>query len=240
MSDHTEGGRLDQRTAERLLDGDRPLDGAGGQEPLHALLASAAAPGRPGELAGEDAAAAAFLAAPAPARTSRLTVLHRFLTAKAIALVGGSILLTGGVAYATGHFPGQEPSPAPSPTHDRRGGGHDSTPATRYSPSPLPPRPSPHPSASPSPSSTAAKRNGESAAPNQQKSKSSNSHSTSAPPRGPGDDNGNNTPTANPGKGKGRNTNQGTPAGENSGNGVTGGLKDGTTKYGTAEGVGGS
>lgn len=214
MSDHTEAGRLDQRTAERLL------DGAGGPAPLHALLASAAAPGRAGELAGEDAAVAAFLAAPAPARTSRLAVVRRFLTAKVIALVGGSILLTGGVAYATGHFPGQSPAPAPSPTHDRQGGGHDSTPATQYSPSPLPTSPtsSPRPSSSP----TATQQHGKPSAPGQQKKQSPNPHSTSAPPRGPGNDNGR-TPTANPGSGKGRGVNNGSPAGGNSGNGTENG-----------------
>ncbi|NKZ04912.1 hypothetical protein [Actinomadura latina] len=213
MSDHTEAGRLDQHAAERLL------DGAGGHAPLHALLSAAAAPGRPAELAGEDAAAAAFRAAPAPARASRRAVLRRFLTAKVIALIGGTILLTGGVAYATGHFPGQEPAPAPSPSHSEHGGdGHDSTPATRYSPSPVP---TPHssPSAPPSSSATAKEQpHGKTTAPGRQRN-SPNPHSTSTPPRSPGDSNGV-PPTTNPGKGKGAGTNNGSPAGDNSGRGL--------------------
>lgn len=190
MSDDTEAGRLDQRTAERLL------GGAGGHTPLHALLADAAAPGRPEELGGEDAAVAAFLAASAPAaRTSRLVGLRRLLTAKVIALVGGSILLTGGVAYGTGHFPGQAPEPSPSSGHHEHHGGHDNTPARRYSPAPTR-RPSSSPPASP----TTGRQHGKANAPGRPK-KSPNPHSTSTPPRGPGNDNGN-PPATNPGKGK--------------------------------------
>ncbi|MFA1540318.1 hypothetical protein [Actinomadura monticuli] len=231
MSDHTEAGRLDRRAADRLL------DGAGGPAPpgtppdgqLRALLASAAAPGRAGELAGEDAAVAAFRAAPAPARTSRLAVLRRFLTAKVIALVGGSILLTGGVAYATGHFPGQSPAPAPAPTHGRHGGGGDSSPATEYPP----PRRSGSP---PSPSPTASGQHGKSSAPGQQKKQrpSPNPRGTNTPPRGPGSNNGNvGTPTAKPTKGNGVGTNKSSPIGGNSGNGLVdgNGLVNGNAKH---------
>ncbi|GAA1841076.1 hypothetical protein [Actinomadura bangladeshensis] len=220
MSDHTEAGRLDQRTAEQLL------GGAGGHAPLHSLLAAAAAPGRPEELAGEDAAVAAFLAAPVPARASRLAVLRRFMTAKVIALIGGTILLTGGVAYATGHFPGQDPAPAPSPGHHRQGGdGHDNTPATQYSPTPLHTSPTPSPSSSAS-SAEEQQRHGKATAPGQQKN-SPNPHSTSAPPRGPGSGNGT-PPTAKPGKGQqthgtGGTAKQGSPTGEKSGRGAENG-----------------
>ncbi|WP_067799527.1 hypothetical protein [Actinomadura formosensis] len=196
MSDDTEAGRLDQHTAERLL------DGAGGHAPLHALLTTATAPGRPEELGGEDAAVAAFLAASAPAaRKSRLTGLRRFLTAKVIALVGGSILLTGGVAYGTGHFPGQAPEPSPSSRHHEHhhGGGNDNTPATRYSPSPTH-RPSSSPSASPTTSRQHDKANASG-----QPKKSPNPHSTSTPPRGSDNDNGN-PPATGPGKGKNETT----------------------------------
>ncbi|MEV4007586.1 hypothetical protein [Actinomadura sp. NPDC049753] len=137
MSDDTEPGRLDPRVAERLL------DGAGGHAELRELLAAASAPARPGELAGEDAAVAAFLAAPRPARRSRAAVLRRFLTAKVIAVVGGSILLSGGVAFATGNFPGQDAAPGPSSTpHERKsreqGGGPGSRPSQRSGAEPSP------------------------------------------------------------------------------------------------------
>jgi hypothetical protein len=218
MSDHTEAGRLDQRTAEQLR------DGAGAHAPLHSLLSAAAAPGRPAELAGEDAATAAFLAAPARAWASRLAVLRRFMTAKVIALIGGTILLTGGVAYATGHFPGRQSAPAPSPTHQRHGGGHDNTPATQYSPSPLPASSTPAPSASSSTTST-GKQQGKTTAPGRLKN-SPNPHSTSPPPRGPGNNNGK-PPTADPGKGKGKGPgpgpgpgSNGSPPGKNSAQGA--------------------
>lgn len=140
MSDDTEPGRLDPRAAERLL------DGAGGHAELGELLAAASAPGRPRELAGEDAAVAAFLAAPRPARRSRAAALRRFLTAKVIAVVGGSILLSGGAAFATGNFPGQDAAPAPSPTpHERKtreqGGGSGAHPRAGPGRGPRPSRP---------------------------------------------------------------------------------------------------
>jgi hypothetical protein len=87
MSHHTDPGRPDDRTAEQLL------DGGDGHAALRALLSAAAAPARPEELTGEDAAVAAFLAAPRPARRHRAADLRRFLTAKVIAAVGGLILL---------------------------------------------------------------------------------------------------------------------------------------------------
>ncbi|MFE9106551.1 hypothetical protein [Actinomadura geliboluensis] len=219
MSDHTEAGRLDERTAERLL------DGAGGPPALHTLLAAAAAPGRAAELAGEDAAVAAFRSAPPAARPSRLAAVRRFLTAKVIALVGGCLLvLTGGVAYATGHFPGMEPAPAPSPTQqESEGGGHDSTPATQYSPSPLPSQSPSVSSSSSSSSSTSSPSARSSSAPGREHGKpaspgkstqSPNAHSTSPPPRGPDNANGNGDgkkPSATPTKSKDRGADAGVP-----------------------------
>jgi hypothetical protein len=185
MSDDTEPGRLDPRAAERLL------DGAGGHAELGELLAAASAPGRPRELAGEDAAVAAFLAAPRPARRSRAAALRRFLTAKVIAVVGGSILLSGGAAFATGNFPGQDAAPAPSPTpHERKtreqGGGSGSHP---------PHRPGTGPSPEPSQGrGKAAGEHGKTSAPGQ-KMKTTSPKVKPTPPRGPGNNNGTIRPT---------------------------------------------
>ncbi|SFP10487.1 hypothetical protein SAMN04489713_111337 [Actinomadura madurae] len=195
MSDHTEPGRPDDRTAERLL------DGGDGPAALRALLSAAAAPGRPEELGGEDAAVAAFLAAPRPARRHRAADLRRFLTAKIIAAVGGLILLlSGGVAYATGNFPGQEPAPSPSPTRsEHKGRGGDSTPATHGS---RPPGTSPAPG-EPGAGGTpgARKSHGRANAPGQQK-KTAKPRTPVTPPKGPGNNNGS-SPGANSGNGSG-------------------------------------
>ncbi|WP_433475660.1 hypothetical protein ACQPZP_00660 [Spirillospora sp. CA-142024] len=186
MSDDTEAGRLDPRTAERLL------RGADGHAELHALLSAAAAPGRPAELAGEDAAVAAFLAAPRSARRPWAATLRNFLTAKVIAVVGGgSILLSGGVAYATGHFPGQEPAPAPSRSpHGRPGTGDDGAPVTRSSPECC--------GRTPTATPTKPKGQGKSNAPGQQK-RTAKPQNTKSPP--------------------GTSGNNGSPPGGNSGNG---------------------
>ncbi|TMQ86153.1 hypothetical protein ETD83_40330 [Actinomadura soli] len=186
MKDHHQAGELDRHAAERLLDG--AYDHAG----LHALLTAAAAPGRPEELAGEDAAVAAFTAAPRPAPRSRAAALRRFLTIKALAIVGGSLILTGGAAYATitGQLPGQGPAPSPSPSqHERNGTQGEENPAIESS-SPTPP------STGPSPGSQHGKpkQHGKPNAPGQQKKtgdpKPSPPKQTPDPPRGPGDNNG--------------------------------------------------
>ncbi|MEV4254754.1 hypothetical protein AB0J52_16515 [Spirillospora sp. NPDC049652] len=141
---------LTPEAAERLFDalaqGREPQgrDGASGADPLTALLSAASAPGRPDELAGEDAAVAAFQSAVAersseavttrvlPAGAGRPQVggrgLKRLLTVKAalVALVAASL---GGVALAasTGNLPGQtqehpHPSPRLSPSRHHGGG----------------------------------------------------------------------------------------------------------------------
>ncbi|MES9605467.1 hypothetical protein [Actinomadura sp. NPDC000929] len=192
MSDDTEPGRLDPRAAERLL------DGAGGHAELRELLAAASAPARPGELAGEDAAVAAFLAAPRPARRSRAAALRRFLTVKVIAVVGGSILLSGGVAFATGNFPGQEAAPGPSSTpHERKtrepGGGPGSRPSQRPGI-----EPSPRPSREEGRAEGEGEGEGETgktSAPGLQK-KTTGTKTKPTPPRGPGSNNGTTRPTA--------------------------------------------
>ncbi|MGI5205543.1 hypothetical protein ACQEU6_28680 [Spirillospora sp. CA-108201] len=187
MSDDTEPGGLDPRAAERLL------DGSGGHAELRGLLAAASAPGLPRELAGEDAAVAAFLAAPRPARRSRAAVLRRFLTVKVIAVVGGSVLLSGGVAFATGNFPGQDAAPAPSSTpHDRetreRGGGSGSPPLHRP-----PAGPSPTPSRDKGKNAGEPGEHGRTSAPGQQK-KTASPKAKPTPPRGPGNNNGTTRP----------------------------------------------
>ncbi|NDU73806.1 hypothetical protein GWI34_14335 [Actinomadura sp. DSM 109109] len=179
MSDDTESGRLDPRLAERLL------DGAGGHAELRELLAAASAPGRPGELAGEDAAVAAFLAAPRPARRSRAASLRRFLTAKVIAVVGGSVLLSGGMAYATGNLPGQDPAPAPSTT-PREPGGRDQVGGTGPRPADRPGRTPAH-GRSGAPGKVAGEP-GRTSAPGREKKPASPSAKPTRP-RGPGNNN---------------------------------------------------
>ncbi|MFI0369423.1 hypothetical protein ACH35V_16195 [Actinomadura sp. 1N219] len=206
MSDHHQPGNLDRRAAERLL------DGAYDHARLHALLAAAAAPGRPEELAGEDAAVAAFRAAPRPEPRSRTAALRRFLTIKALAVAGGALILTGGAAYATitGQLPGRDPAPSsPSPSHrEGKDTNGDENPATRSS-SPAPPSTgSPH---------GKSKQHGKSGAPGQQKKtkepKPRPPRHTPEPPRGPGVDNGN-TPTEG-GAAPGNTTTSGGTPGEN-------------------------
>ncbi|MFG2088841.1 MULTISPECIES: hypothetical protein [unclassified Spirillospora] len=211
MSDQYRAGRLDDRTLEGLLD----LDGAHGHARLHALLSAAAGPARPEEVAGEDAAVAAFRAAPRPARASRMhrvAALRRFLTVKIMVLVGGSLILTGGAAAAiTGNIPGQEASPAPSTTPgDRTGNRQDRTPANQFAPSGAPAAP---PDAS-GPPGTSKKGNGRSDAPGRPE----NPGITKKSPRGPG-------------------TNQGTPPDANPGNDPETGTGTGT---GNQNGTGGN
>ncbi|GAA0542087.1 hypothetical protein [Actinomadura livida] len=223
MSDHNGAGDLDRRTAERVL------GGADDHARLHALLAAAAAPARPEELAGEDAAVTAFKAVPRPARTSRMAALRRFLTVKALVLVGGSLILTGGAAaYAAmnGHIPGRAPDPSATPTFDqRRSTGQHSEPVTHVTPrseepatapSSAPPATKKRRSASPGPAADPSAGSGRENAPGQQTPPPGNPD----PPRGPGDDNG--SPSGeNSGNGQenGNNGNNGSPPGQNSGNG---------------------
>jgi hypothetical protein len=127
MSTHRDRG-IDRITAERLLRGD--TGGASvGPDALADLLAAAAAPGRPDELAGESAALTAFRQARPdlvgqPRRGSMIkVVLAKALTAK-IAMVAAAAVAVGGgtaVAAATGHLPaslGGGSSPTqPTPSH---------------------------------------------------------------------------------------------------------------------------
>lgn len=99
MKDHG----LDPDTAERMLRGERT-----GPPPLAELLAAAAGDATPEELAGENAAAAAFAAA-RPAREKRRTRLALPSVSFALKAVAALLaLLAGGVTVATAsqHLPG--------------------------------------------------------------------------------------------------------------------------------------
>ncbi|MBO2455305.1 hypothetical protein J4573_50070 [Actinomadura barringtoniae] len=107
----TDSRDFDRFTAERMLGGE-PAVPPSSLDPLADLLAAASAPGREAELAGEEAAVAAFRAALSPhalspqeSRSNRLP-FGRFFTAK-VAAVAVAATAAGGVAVAatTGALP---------------------------------------------------------------------------------------------------------------------------------------
>jgi hypothetical protein len=118
---------VDRETAEWLLAGTagRPVEPD--TRPLAHLLALAAAPARPHELAGEDAAVAAFHrpgSAPVRARPGRRALLAKLLTVKVAALIAASTLGGVAVAAAAGRLPelpgvagiqAEDTPPAPPP-----------------------------------------------------------------------------------------------------------------------------
>ncbi|GAA2120186.1 hypothetical protein [Actinomadura napierensis] len=199
MSDHQRARRLDQRTAERLLGGApaSPAHGtagdgpAEGHEALRALRSAAAGPPRPGELAGEDASAAAYRAARtrhAPHR-SRWAALPRYATVK-VAVVAVTLAVFGGgvaVAAGTGHLPGGSTDPAPSPRHVPGTPWHR---GDRPSPSPsVVPHASPAQRPQPSTSPKGKAQHGKTAAPGQTKSRTPKAPK-STPNHGQGNGNG--------------------------------------------------
>ncbi|MDH6460782.1 hypothetical protein M2302_000943 [Micromonospora sp. A200] len=123
----------DRAEAERLLDAARTADAPpAGDDPLARLLSAAAAPARPGELAGEEAALAGFRAAraagasaPSPAPPSRR---RRRVTTGVVAWVAGiAATATAGAAFAAVTLDrGDEPAPRPSASVP---GGSGSDPA---------------------------------------------------------------------------------------------------------------
>ncbi|GLY22101.1 hypothetical protein [Micromonospora sp. NBRC 101691] len=127
--------RRPDETAERLLDTAATAGVDPPDEPVARLLAAAAASARPGELAGEEAALAAFRAArtqrpaPVPPPPPRRT-------ARAVAwLAGLTVAATAGVAVATVDLHRSDPPPAPpAPT----------------TPAPAPPETVPTPTRTPS------------------------------------------------------------------------------------------
>ncbi|GAB4056699.1 hypothetical protein [Catellatospora paridis] len=139
MSEFSTTGGIDPGTSERLLDGARTQ--AADQGPVGDLLARAAAPGRPEELAGAATVLAAFRAAyPQPAARRRHT-LRRALALKVGAIVAA--LTVGGVAFAA--HSGVLPNPFPigpqspvSPSKSRPGAtpGHSALPSPSGTPSP--------------------------------------------------------------------------------------------------------
>ncbi|BCJ58352.1 hypothetical protein Jiend_17740 [Micromonospora endophytica] len=122
---------MDRDTAERLLDGDPVALSRAGR--LAVPLRAARGPIRPDELAGEQAALAAFVAAadltrrPAPRREPMLKIfLTKLLTAKAASVIAATGL--GGVALAggTGVLPNPLVDPATPPaTHAPAAPGSD-------------------------------------------------------------------------------------------------------------------
>jgi hypothetical protein len=214
MSDHQRARRLDQRTAERLLGGvpassaNGPAGGsangsaagaADGHDALRALLSAAAGPARPGELAGEDAAAAAFRAARAQstARRSRWAAVPRYATVK-VAVVAATLAAFGGgvaVAASTGHLPGQSPAPASSHHRTPKQSWHrgDRVPSPTLVPRATPPHPKPSPSPKGKP------QHGRTTPPGQANNRSPKAKKTH-PSKGPGNGNGSSNGSSN-GKG---------------------------------------
>ncbi|MGN9813499.1 hypothetical protein ACTMSW_29645 [Micromonospora sp. BQ11] len=97
------GRPADRDASDRLLDAVRSAPGSRGTDPLADLLAAASASARPTELAGEEAAMAAFRAAraatptPVPHRPQR----RRRFTAGAVAWGAGiAVTATAGAAFA--------------------------------------------------------------------------------------------------------------------------------------------
>ncbi|MEH1015741.1 hypothetical protein V6U90_21835 [Micromonospora sp. CPCC 206060] len=109
-------GRPDRDAADRLLDSPTPPTGAD-PDPLARLLAAAAAPAQPDELAGEEAAMAAFrtirAAAPEPATPPASS--RRRGTGAVAWIAGLATVATAGVAVAAGGL-GRTGSPTPPPT----------------------------------------------------------------------------------------------------------------------------
>ncbi|MEU5909849.1 hypothetical protein [Micromonospora sp. NPDC047527] len=133
---------------------------ASAADPLARLLAAAAAPARPGELAGEEAALAAFraarasAAAPAVARRPR----RRRLTTGALAWIGAlAVTATAGAAFAAAGLDlAPDPDP-PTPTSaPPTSGGTETTPPVAPSRSAPPARPSGTPSTPATPPAGAA------------------------------------------------------------------------------------
>ncbi|MFV2112618.1 hypothetical protein ACFHW0_09805 [Micromonospora sp. LOL_025] len=108
----------DRRASDRLLEAARTPD-AEGSEPLARLLAAAAAPARPGELAGEEDALVAFRAAraAAPAAGAVPSPRRRRFTAGAVAWGAGiAVTATAGAAFAAVTLDrADDPVPPPRP-----------------------------------------------------------------------------------------------------------------------------
>jgi hypothetical protein len=106
-ADRSGRGEIGRDEVERVL-----RDAAGGprpgQDPLTAFLAAAAAPAHEDELAGEEAAVAAFRRARLASPSRRRPMFARLLTVKAAVALGLATTAIGGVALAaaSGTLPG--------------------------------------------------------------------------------------------------------------------------------------
>ncbi|MGC4856282.1 hypothetical protein ACLQ24_23605 [Micromonospora sp. DT4] len=145
-------GRAETRLLFDATDGDAVTNPDASADPLAGLLAAAAGPVRPGELAGEEAALAAFRAAradPAPAVARRPRRLR--LTTGAVAWIGAlAATATAGVAFAAA---GLEKAPEPPPPLATTSAPPSATgPAATASTAPSGSTPSGRPSASVPPS----------------------------------------------------------------------------------------
>ncbi|MBQ1074299.1 hypothetical protein KBX06_14170 [Micromonospora sp. C31] len=157
----------DRGASDRLLDAARTgtprAPGTDGSEPLSRLLSAAAAPARPDELAGEEAAVAAFRAARAagPAAGKVPSPRRRRFTAGAVAWGAGiAVTATAGAALAAGALdraddpPPRPATPAPQTTEPATtgpgqdgptaatGGGHPTGIPSGPSATGIPPGPS--------------------------------------------------------------------------------------------------
>jgi hypothetical protein len=125
---------LDDDTADRLLAGRLdPADAPPGYAAVAKVVNAATAPAKTEELAAEPAAVAQFAAMarsgfPTRASTTRRAgVPRRLLSVKTAAAVLAAVLSIGGVAAATGVFPGPAKPPA-GHGPDSSGGGVGTTP----------------------------------------------------------------------------------------------------------------
>ncbi|MCO1595036.1 hypothetical protein M8C17_07645 [Micromonospora sp. RHAY321] len=123
MNPYRRDRRADRAETERLLDASRAQSDATSTQdhastpadPVARLLAQAAGPTRPGELAGEEAALAAFRAARAdPAPTTARRPHRRRVTTGAVAWIGAlAATATAGAAFAAVNLD-RAPEPTPS------------------------------------------------------------------------------------------------------------------------------
>ncbi|MEU9825427.1 hypothetical protein [Micromonospora chersina] len=123
----------DRAESERLLDAARAGAPAGpGGDPLAHLLAAAAAPADPGELAGEEQALAAFRAArAAPAPVPAVAPRPRHRVRLGAALAGLAATATAGVAFAAVSLDrGTEPASPPAPSTPGSTGAGSTGPGT--------------------------------------------------------------------------------------------------------------
>lgn len=158
----------DPGASDRLLDAARAdASRTPDAEPLARLLSAAAAPARPGELAGEEDALAAFRAARAagPAAGTVPSPRRRRFTAGAMAWGAGiAVTATAGAAFAAVTLErADDPAPRPAPPPRRRrprariGTDRPETPVA-VPPGPRPTPPPPRPRAHPPPAAPPATR----------------------------------------------------------------------------------